>query len=538
MPLPRPLPPPLTAAFALSPPLIPQGTFTVVDAPCADSLPYGPEADAIKAHFPHTWGKPAVHLVRAPPALAAGGGLCDPCRTQLRVGIVLSGGQAPGGHNVIGGLLDSLMHRHPGSHLFGFLDGPRGIMERNYKEITVETMVRVVGEKRDERATGGRGEGGRGAERGGGGGGGGALSCSSSLFFSPPPARPPCRAQLAFRNQGGFHMICSGRDKIEKPADLARAAATAAELDLDGLVVCGGDDSNTNAAVLAEYFASQGLKTAVVGVPKTIDGDLKNERVATSFGFDTACKVYSEAIGNIMTDAASAKKYYHFIRLMGRAASHVTLECALQTHPQEAIICEEVDALGMTLADVTNRVADIVAARSAQGKDYGVVLLPEGLIEHVPQMRTLICELNDIMADGASEGVDEATIAAKLGPESGAVFAMLPPSIRSELLLERDPHGNVQVSRIETEKLIQKLVETELEARKAAGLFKGKFACLTHFLGYEGRCSLVRRKRDGEREGGGGGGGGGSARAAAPFPIAPLSLTPHSPPLSRSAHQL
>ncbi len=261
--------------------------------------------------------------------------------------------------------------------------------------------------------------------------------------------------------------------------------------------MCGGDDSNTNAAVLAEFFAAEGLKTAVVGVPKTIDGDLKNERVATSFGFDTACKVYSEAIGNIMTDSASAKKYYHFIRLMGRAASHVTLECALQTHPQEAIICEEVDALSMTLADVTNRIADIVAARSAAGKDYGVVLLPEGLIEHIPQMRALIHELNDLMADGAAAGVDEGAIAAKLGPESGAVFAMLPPSIRSELLLERDPHGNVQVSRIETEKLIQKLVETELEARKAAGLFKGKFACLTHFLGYEGRCSLVSFEKDG-----------------------------------------
>lgn len=310
-------------------------------------------------------------------------------------------------------------------------------------------------------------------------------------FFPNTPPSLSISPQLAFRNQGGFHLICSGRDKIEKPADLARAAATAAELDLDGLVVCGGDDSNTNAAVLAEFFAAQGLKTCVVGVPKTIDGDLKNERVATSFGFDTACKVYAEAIGNIMTDAASAKKYYHFIRLMGRAASHVTLECALQTHPQEAVICEEVDALGMTLADVTNRIADVVSARAAVGKNYGVVLLPEGLIEHVPQMRALIGELNDLLADGASPG-DEASIAARLGPESAAVFEMLPPSIRAELLLERDPHGNVQVSRIETEKLIQKLVETELAARKAAGTYAGKFACLTHFLGYEGRCSLVR----------------------------------------------
>ena len=474
---PRPPPSPLSP-----------GTFTVVDAPSTDSLPYGPEADAIKAHFPKTWGKPAVRLVRAPPSAAEGGGLSDPCRTQLKVGIVLSGGQAPGGHNVIGGLLDSLMHRHPGSRLFGFLDGPRGIMERNYKEITVETMVRREREKEKERGWRER------KER--------SATTSPHPFFRSSPLLSFSSLQLAFRNQGGFHLICSGRDKIEKPADLARAAASAAELDLDGLVVCGGDDSNTNAAVLAEYFAAQGLKTAVVGVPKTIDGDLKNERVATSFGFDTACKVYAEAVGNIMTDAASAKKYYHFIRLMGRAASHVTLEVALQTHPQEAIICEEVDALGMTLADVTNRLADIIAARSAAGKDYGVVLLPEGLIEHIPQMRALISELNDLMADGAGgEGgaaVDEAAIAAKLGPESAAVFALLPPSIRGELLLERDPHGNVQVSRIETEKLVQKLVEAELGARKAAGLFKGKFACLTHFLGYEGRCSLVRQRRERE----------------------------------------
>ena len=395
-------------------------------------MPYGPEADAIKAHFPKTWGKPAVRLVRAPPCAAEGGGLSDPCRTQLRVGIVLSGGQAPGGHNVIGGLLDSLMHRHPGSRLYGFLDGPRGIMERNYKEITVETMV-------------------RGFE--------GTITKRGRVVWWVLGPRALCV----------WGMCASVSFPCVRSAPTAPFLITHSHIPLS-LPFHSSWPSATRAASTSSVRGGTRSKSR-----PTWPGRLRPP-------WNWTWTAWSCAVGTTPTPTRP---------------SHVTLECALQTHPQEAIICEEVDALSMTLADVTNRIADIVAARSAAGKDYGVVLLPEGLIEHIPQMRALIHELNDLMADGAAAGVDEGAIAAKLGPESGAVFAMLPPSIRSELLLERDPHGNVQVSRIETEKLIQKLVETELEARKAAGLFKGKFACLTHFLGYEGRCSLVSFEKDG-----------------------------------------
>ncbi|PSC71449.1 pyrophosphate-fructose 6-phosphate 1-phosphotransferase subunit beta 1 [Micractinium conductrix] len=327
-----------------------------------------------------------VNLTAAPAAGPDGPHAAHP----LRIGVVLSGGQASGGHNVIIGLHDYLQRWHPGSTLVGFLNGPRGVMQNNYKELSAAELD-------------------------------------------------------GYRNQGGFHMIGSGRDKIEKPEQLAAAEKACTELHLDGLVVIGGDDSNTNAAVLAEHFLARGVSTRVVGAPKTIDGDLKNADVPISFGFDTACKV--EVVGNIMIDAMSAKKYYHFIRLMGRAASHITLECALQTHPQLALVSEEVEANQWGLKDV---LADMVAQRAEHGKNYGVVLIPEG----------------------------------------GWVFYHLPAAIRSTLLEERDPHGNVQVAHIETEWLLIKMVAAEMARRKARGQFGGKFAALSHYFGYEGRCSL------------------------------------------------
>ncbi|KAL4442020.1 hypothetical protein ABPG77_011281 [Micractinium sp. CCAP 211/92] len=392
--------------------------------------------DVVCGLFPHLAnahsGHAPLRMVNILPAASQGEDAAE--KRPLRVGCVLSGGQAPGGHNVIIGLHDYLQRWHPGSTLLGFLGGPRGVMQNNHKVLTPEELD-------------------------------------------------------SYRNLGGFHMIGSGRDAISKPEQLAAAEKTCVELELDGLVVIGGDDSNTNAAVLAEYFLKQGVKTTVVGVPKTIDGDLKNTDVACSFGFDTACKVYSEMIGNIMIDAMSAKKYYHFIRLMGRAASHVTLECALQTHPQMALICEEVAAHRWGLKDVVRQVADMVAQRAELGKNFGVVLVPEGLVEFMHDVSALIAELNEMLAKGVNAS-NEADIAAHLTQESADLFDSLTPTIRAELLEERDPHGNVQVSHIQTEKLLIKLVGQELARRTAQGTFRGKFSALSHFFGYEGRCSL------------------------------------------------
>lgn len=387
-------------------------------------------ADArVTEAFPKLAGIPHVSLQSSGGPLAAAPG----ADRALNIGVVLSGGQAPGGHNVIAGIFDLLARRRPGSRLFGFLNGPRGIVQGDAREIT-------------------------------------------SAALAP------------FRNQGGFNIIGSGRDKIESAEQLAAAATTARNMELDGLVVIGGDDSNTNAAVLAEYFLAKGLKTSVVGVPKTIDGDLKNDDVPISFGFDTACKVYSEMIGNIMIDAASARKYYHFVRLMGRSASHIALEAALQTHPQAALISEEVAAHGSSLADITKQLADMVAARADAGKNYGVVLVPEGLIECVPEVGVLIGELNELLAGGGDGSA--AAVAPRLSPASRAVFEMFPAALQAELLEERDPHGNVQVARIQTEGLLLQLVAAELDARKGAGAYAGKFAGLAHYMGYEGRCSL------------------------------------------------
>ncbi|XP_073312083.1 pyrophosphate--fructose 6-phosphate 1-phosphotransferase subunit beta [Primulina huaijiensis] len=291
-----------------------------------------------------------------------------------------------------------------------------------------------------------------------------------------------------YRNQGGFDMICSGRDKIETPEQFKQAEETSVKLDLDGLVVIGGDDSNTNACLLAENFRSKNLKTRVIGCPKTIDGDLKCKEVPTSFGFDTACKIYAEMIGNVMVDARSTGKYYHFVRLMGRAASHITLECALQTHPNITLIGEEVAANKQTLKHVTDYIADVVCKRAELGHNYGVILIPEGLIDFIPEVQHLIAELNEILAHDI---VDEAGVwKEKLTAESLQLFNLLPPAIQDQLMLERDPHGNVQVAKIETEKMLIQMVETELESRKKTVGYKGDFKGQSHFFGYEGRCGL------------------------------------------------
>lgn len=350
-------------------------------------LVYGPPSSAagnpeeIKNLFPQLFGQPSVELVTSE-------GRNVNCEQKLRVGVVLSGGQAPGGHNVIAGIFDYLQEHAPESVLYGFKGGPAGIMRNKVVEITAE-------------------------------------------FLFP------------YRNQGGFDIICSGRDKIETPEQFQHAQDTVKALDLDGLVVIGGDDSNTNAALLGEYFRAKNVKTHVIGCPKTIDGDLKSKQVPTSFGFDTACKIYSEMIGNIMVDARSTGKYYHFVRLMGRAASHITLECALQTHPNIAIIGEEVCLHKLTLRQVTNAMADVVCKRAAMGNHYGVFLIPEGLIDFIPEVQHLIAELNEILATSVCDEVGHWR--EKLTSPCRALFESLPSNIQDELLLERDPHGNVQV---------------------------------------------------------------------------------------------
>lgn len=382
--------------------------------------------DEIAKLFPNLYGQPSASLVPSETE-----GLRSDLK--LKIGVVLSGGQAPGGHNVISGIFDYLQERAKGSTVYGFNGGPAGIMKGKYVELTSE-------------------------------------------FVYP------------YRNQGGFDMICSGRDKIETPEQFKQAEDTAVKLDLDGLVVIGGDDSNTNACLLAENFRGKNLKTQVIGCPKTIDGDLKCKEVPISFGFDTACKIYAEMIGNVMTDARSTGKYYHFVRLMGRAASHITLECALQTHPNVAIIGEEVAAKKQTLKKVTDYITDMICKRADLGYNYGVILIPEGLIDFIPEVQQLIAELNEILAHNV---VDEAGLwKQKLQPQSQQLFDFLPQAIQDQLMLERDPHGNVQVAKIETEKMLIQMVETELEKRRQEGRYDKQFKGQSHFFGYEGRCGL------------------------------------------------
>lgn len=360
----------------------------------------------------------------------------------LKVGVVLSGGQAAGGHNVITGLYDALHILNGKSQVFGFLDGPSGIIDSKYIELNNELIDK-------------------------------------------------------FRNQGGFDLIGSGRTKIETKEQFSSAEKTVKALELDGLVIIGGDDSNTNAALLAEYFLDKGVKTRVIGVPKTIDGDLKNEFIETSFGFDTATKTYSEIIGNIQRDALSAKKYYFFIKLMGRSASHIALECALQTHPNNTLIGEEIEAEKKTILQITKELADIICERAAKGKDYGVVLIPEGTIEFIPECKQLISELNALLAPEHThlanlEKITDKTekvryISINLSDVARKCFDSLPEEIQIQLLLDRDPHGNVQVSKIETERLFCETVKRELKTRKKAGTYGGKFSVQPLFCGYEGR---------------------------------------------------
>jgi pyrophosphate--fructose-6-phosphate 1-phosphotransferase len=358
------------------------------------------------------------------------------------VGAVLSGGQAPGGHNVIAGLFDALKKGNPSSRLLGFSGGPSGIIDGVYTELDAALIDR-------------------------------------------------------YRNTGGFDMIGSGRTKIETPEQYAAVIATVQRLALDALVVIGGDDSNTNAALLAERFQAEGLATRVIGVPKTIDGDLKNEQIEVSFGFDTACKTYAELIGNIQRDAASARKYWHFIKLMGRSASHITLECALQTHPNICLIGEEAAAKNLTLSAIVAHIGDIIARRAEKGENFGVVLVPEGLVEFIPEIKALIGELNDNLASHSDEfnalpayGQKFDWLKTKLSAPAFATFASFPEAIAKQFLADRDPHGNVQVSKIETEVLLALGVEEKLRHMKKEGAYKGKYAYLTHFFGYEGRAAF------------------------------------------------
>nr|WOE55141.1 PhM00008.1 [Neoporphyra haitanensis] len=403
------------------PPLL-RGCFQVVEgAPTSAES----DVDVIRSLFPVLFGQPTVALVpnRGTPVTMG---------NVLRVGFVLSGGPASGGHNVISGLWDHLMERNMDSKMFGFIDGPSGICTGTYTEVTAELVN-------------------------------------------------------AFRNQGGFHMVGSGRTKISTPEQFTAARATVEKLALDGLVVIGGDDSNTNAMLLAENFAANGLKTRVIGCPKTIDGDLRNEHVEMSFGFDTATKVYSELTGNLGLDAISAKKTYHFVRLMGRSASHITLEVALQTHPNLTLIGEEVEAKKQTLAQCVTSMVELIFERAALGKNYGLIILPEGVIEFMPDVCALIQQLNDILATG-SASFDEVVV--KLDAESRNLFLLLPRTFAEQLMMDRDPHGNVQVSKIESERLFIEMVSNELAKRKCAGEKVPPFSPVAHFFGYEGRASL------------------------------------------------
>ena len=384
----------------------------------------------IKKLFPNTYGMPLVEFEPADSANNA----------KMNVGVILSGGQAPGGHNVISGLFDEVKKLNPDNRLYGFLMGPGGLVDHQYVEITAEFV--------DE-----------------------------------------------YRNTGGFDMIGSGRTKLETNEQFEKGLEIIRKLDIKAIVIIGGDDSNTNACVLAEYYAAKNYGVQVIGCPKTIDGDLKNDQIETSFGFDTATKTYSELIGNIERDCNSARKYWHFIKLMGRSASHIALECALQTQPNVCIISEEVEAKDLTLNDIIEEIASAVAYRAANGQNFGVVLIPEGLIEFVPAIGRLIQELNDLLAAHGADYKDldkdaqRAYIMEHLSAENRATFETLPDSVARQLSLDRDPHGNVQVSLIETEKLISEMVEAKLAAWAKEGKYVGKFAPLHHFMGYEGRCA-------------------------------------------------
>ena len=420
----------LQKARASYQPKLPSALWGAVKAVEGEATQSVANQEEIKALFPTTYGLPVLSFEKNSAAKN---------QAPINVGVILSGGQAPGGHNVISGLFDGIKAINKDSRLFGFLMGPGGFVDHKYIELTAEYIN-------------------------------------------------------DYRNTGGFDIIGSGRTKLEKKEQFDKGLEILKELNIKAIVIIGGDDSNTNAAVLAEYYKAQNAGVQVIGCPKTIDGDLKNEMIETSFGFDTATKVYSEVIGNIQRDCNSAKKYWHFIKLMGRSASHIALECALQTQPNVCIISEEVEAKNQTLADIVNNIANIVAKRAAKGDNFGTVLIPEGLIEFIPAMKSLIAELNDLLAktpkftEMAKEEQREFVLKS-LSADNATTFASLPEGVARQLTLDRDPHGNVQVSLIETEKLLSEMVANRLKEMKDAGEYTGKFAALHHFFGYEGRCA-------------------------------------------------
>ena len=393
------------------------------------------DQEEIKKLFANTYGKPVVTFKST-----------DDKKTSAlkNVGVILSGGQAPGGHNVIAGLFDALKQANPENKLYGFLGGPSGIIEGKYTEITKDFID-------------------------------------------------------AYRNTGGFDIIGSGRTKLETEEQFKKSLEVCKKLNLNAVVIIGGDDSNTNAALLAEWFVKNNTGIQVIGCPKTIDGDLKNEQIEVSFGFDTATKTYAELIGNIQRDANSAKKYWHFIKIMGRSASHVALEAGLQTQPNITLISEEVEAKKMSLEQVVDSICDVIVKRASIGKNFGIIIVPEGLIEFIPEMKTMIANLNDIMHDLECDPTyNNATstrerfniVSSKLDANNAKVFESLPALIKSQLLMDRDPHGNVQVSRIETEKLLIEMIRTRLSELKEQGKYIGKFSDQAHFFGYEGRCAF------------------------------------------------
>ena len=386
------------------------------------------DQEEIKKLFPNTYGMPIVEFEPATEANTK----------KMNVGVILSGGQAPGGHNVITGLFDQIKKLNPENRLYGFILGPGGLVDHNYMELTPEIID-------------------------------------------------------AYRNTGGFDIIGSGRTKLEKIDQFEKGLEIIRKLDIKALVIIGGDDSNTNACVLAEYYAAKNYGVQVIGCPKTIDGDLKNEQIETSFGFDTACKVYSELIGNIERDCNSSRKYWHFIKVMGRSASHIALECALQTQPNICLVSEEIEQKGMSLDDIVDYIANAVCQRAADGNNFGTVVIPEGVIEFIPAIKKLIAQLNDVLAMPEAKNLDRHEsidfVKAHLTEDNLAVFNSLPTGVARQLALDRDPHGNVQVSLIETEKLLSTRVSQKLEKMKKEGKYTGKFAAMHHFFGYEGRCA-------------------------------------------------
>lgn len=391
------------------------------------------DKDQIKALFPNTYGLSKITFEK---------GNNEEIKKQVNVGVILSGGQAPGGHNVISGLFDALKKANPESKLYGFKGGPSGIIEDNTMEITSDYLNK-------------------------------------------------------FRNTGGFDIIGSGRTKLETEEQFEQARQTCEKHNISAVVIIGGDDSNTNAAVLAEYFLNKNANIQVIGCPKTIDGDLKNDEIEISFGFDTATKTYSELIGNIERDANSAKKYWHFIKVMGRSASHIALECALETQPNVCLVSEEIEKNATSLSGVVDYISQIVANRGNKGLNFGVIIIPEGLVEFIPEVKALISELNDLLAKKGDEYAKLETSADQINfilnnvsSESSQVFSILPNSIQLQLLMDRDPHGNVQVSRIETDKLLIEMVAKKLAEMKKDGSYTGKFSAQNHFFGYEGRCAF------------------------------------------------